>query len=141
MILNTKPSGGSSSFTAIYGITTYAEIVDAFNQGKTVYCYNSDRPTSLYQLTIRPTGNNNTLDFSDSVGTSPNLTYSRCIVNSNNQWSFQDVVDGQMSVEIYRDEDTELTSDIGYYRPIRVSTSAPTDDVGNVGDIWLQYEE
>lgn len=34
---------------------------------------------------------------------------------------------------------TTVSSTTGYYRPIRVSTVAPTAADGNVGDIWIQY--
>lgn len=36
---------------------------------------------------------------------------------------------------------TTVSSSAAYYRPIRVSTSAPTSSDGNVGDIWIQYSE
>ena len=36
---------------------------------------------------------------------------------------------------------TTITSEIAYYRPIRVSTEAPTAADGNIGDIWIQYNE
>lgn len=36
---------------------------------------------------------------------------------------------------------TTISSSAAYYRPIRVSTSAPTSSDGNVGDIWIQYNE
>lgn len=34
---------------------------------------------------------------------------------------------------------TTVSSTTGYYRPIRVSTVAPTSSDGNIGDIWIQY--
>lgn len=34
---------------------------------------------------------------------------------------------------------TTITASTAYYRPIRVSTSAPKSSDGNVGDIWIQY--
>ncbi len=34
---------------------------------------------------------------------------------------------------------TTISSSTAYYRPIRVSTSAPSSSDGNVGDIWIQY--
>ena len=46
---------------------------------------------------------------------------------------------GQFTGSIYRNGQTTISSDTAYYRPIRVSTSAPTSSQGNVGDIWIQY--
>lgn len=34
---------------------------------------------------------------------------------------------------------TTISSSTAYYRPIRVSTSAPSSSDGNIGDIWIQY--
>lgn len=35
---------------------------------------------------------------------------------------------------------TSITSSTRYYRPILVSTSEPTSNDGNIGDIWFVYE-
>lgn len=36
---------------------------------------------------------------------------------------------------------TAHTANADIHRTIHVSTEAPTDDVGEDGDIWIQYEE
>lgn len=46
---------------------------------------------------------------------------------------------GAFTGAIQRNGTTTISSTTGYYRPIRVSTSAPTASDGNVGDIWIQY--
>lgn len=39
------------------------------------------------------------------------------------------------------DEITKHKQEANIHRAIHVSTEAPTDDVGEDGDIWIQYEE
>lgn len=48
---------------------------------------------------------------------------------------------GTFTGAIQYGSNTTISSSTGYYRPIRVSTSAPTSSDGNVGDIWIQYFE
>ena len=47
----------------------------------------------------------------------------------------------QGALSLANNKQTDLSANIAYYRPIRVSTEAPTADVGNVGDIWIQYAD
>ena len=134
-------NGGT--FTATYGTTTYAEIVAAFNQGKTIYCYNSSYTDTIYILTTRPTGSN-VLYFYDLKQASANngyaTTYAKyCMINSSGSWSVGSSSSKAAAGAIYYNGQTNLISTTGYYRPIRVSTSAPTSSDGYVGDIWIQY--
>lgn len=134
-------NGGT--FTATYGTTTYDEIVEAFNQGKTVYCYNSSYTDAIYILTTRPTGSN-VLYFYDLKQASANNGYATtyanyCMINFSGNWSVGSSSSKAAAGAIYYNGITSLISTTGYYRPIRVSTSAPTSSDGNVGDIWIQY--
>lgn len=134
-------NGGT--FTATYGTTTYAEIVEAFNQGKTIYCYNSSYTDTIYVLTTRPTGSN-VLYFYDLKQASANngyaTTYAKyCMINSSDSWSVGSSSSKQVAGALYHNGTTNIIATTGYYRPIRVSTSAPTSSDGYVGDIWIQY--
>lgn len=53
--------------------------------------------------------------------------------------SYGSDLDGEASGPIYYNSSTSISSSTGYYRPIRVSTAAPTSSDGQVGDIWIQY--
>lgn len=134
-------NGGT--FTATYGTTTYAEIVEAFNQGKTIYCYNSSYTDTIYVLTTRPTGSN-VLYFYDLKQASANngyaTTYAKyCMINSSGSWSVGTSSSKSAAGALYYNGTTNIIATTGYYRPIRVSTSAPTSSDGYVGDIWIQY--
>lgn len=137
-------NGGT--FTATYGTTTYAEIVEAFNQGKAIYCRSSDESIiPLYQLATRPTKDNNVLKFYNMVNTGENNTYATTYcqyyqINVNNAWNTGTVTGEQVYGSIYKNSNTPITSSTGYYRPIRISNSEPTSSTGYTGDIWIQYE-
>lgn len=131
-------NGGT--FTAIYGTTTYAEIVKAFNQGKTIYCYHSSYTSTIYMLATRPT-DSNVLYFYDLKISNYATTYCRyCQINSDDTWSTGLTSNGQVYNKIYSNSSTTIASQTGYYRPIRVSTAEPTSSDGNMGDIWVQYD-
>lgn len=135
-------NGGT--FTATYGTTTYAEIVEAFNQGKTIYCYNNNYSNMIFLLASRPIDNNELLFYSilhaatNNEAANTNCRY--CQIASDNTWSTDIIVTGNINTPIYNNITTEISSSIGYYRPIRISTAEPTSNDGNIGDIWIQYE-
>lgn len=53
--------------------------------------------------------------------------------------SYSSDLGGAADSPIYYNSSTSISSTTGYYRPIRVSTAAPTSSDGQVGDIWIQY--
>lgn len=134
-------NGGT--FQAIHGITTYEEIVEAYNQGKIITLYYDAHPTKIFDLTTIPTGSN-TLYFKqkeyNNNGTATTYNYYQYIDSSSN-WSTNNWVHipGNVATPLYYSSETTLSSSKGYYRPIRISTSAPTSSDGSVGDIWIQY--
>lgn len=136
-------SGGT--FYAIYGTTTYQEIVDAFNAGKTckaLYSSENSYPY-IFDLVTRPTSSNPTLYFVSNRGdysSSVTAGYTYLYINSSSSWSISSGTQYYISTPIYRGGfSTALSSSTAYYRPILVSTAAPTASEGYVGDIWIQY--
>ena len=93
--INEMPNGESSVFEAVYGTTTYEEIVAAFNEKKHVLCLWNDRVYNLSAVTA------NLLNFScvkDSV-----IYIASC--KADNTWG-----DLQYNVEHVRNKATSLTS-------------------------------
>ena len=133
-------NGGT--FQAIHGTTTYEEIVEAYNQGKIITLYHNDYSDYIFDLTTIPK-NSNLLYFRhrNYSNFSYATTYNYyCTIDSSSSWSpIYVTLPSQVTTSLYRNGQTDLSSSIGYYRPIRVSTSAPTASDGNIGDIWIQY--
>lgn len=133
-------TGGT--FYAQFGTTTYAEVVEAFNAGKTIKALcNNQAGLSGYilDLVTRPTGSN-TLYFvacpDNSYANTWNLI---CQLTSASAWGVVNTSRGtSVSNPLQYNGITGISTN-PYYRPIRVSTSAPTSSDGNVGDIWIQY--
>lgn len=128
--------GAGGAFYAAYGTTTNAEIKAAYDAGKTVLCAYDTRVYRLYTI---PTGSN-TIYFTseyDYNGENDRVRY--VYVSTSNSWSNSYSTDSSFSNAKYYSGETTITASDGYYRPIRVSTSAPTSSDGNVGDIWIQY--
>ena len=137
-------SGGT--FYAIYGTTTYQEIVDAFNAGKTCKALYSNETSYKYifDLVTRPTSSNPTLYFISDHGnyTGSITTQAAAIyIDSSSSWAFSlSGTKKHISAAIYSVGVTSpISSDTAYYRPIRVSTAAPTASDGRTGDIWVVY--
>lgn len=136
-------SGGT--FYAIYNTTTYQEIIDAFNAGKTCKALYSNETSYVYifDLVTRPTSSNPTLYFVANVAgynTSVTSSSTYLYVNSNSTWNVQNTLKTYINTPIYSGGiQTPLSSSTAYYRPIRTSTVAPTASDGYVGDIWIQY--
>lgn len=130
-------------FIATKDTTTYQEVKDAYDSGKDVVCYYSNR---IYDLCTIPAGNN-ILYFYDRTYSAinngyANTNYSYLTLNSSNSWAGPSGGLGtQMSTSIFKSSQTTISSSTGYYRPIRLSTAEPTSSDGYVGDIWIQYEE
>ena len=137
-------SGGI--FYATYGTTTYAEIVEAFNKGKGVKALYSDTSSYVYifDLVTRPTGSNllyfaaNNGDIID--GTNLNTAKYYVYINSSNTWGVSNKKYTSTSGTISKSSGTTtLSSSTRYYRPILTSLQAPTSADGQVGDIWIVY--
>lgn len=136
-------SGGI--FYAIYGTTTYDEIVEAFNQGKGVKALYSNTSSYIYifDLVTRPTGsntlyfaaNNTNLDVSD-LGAIKYYIY----ITSTNAWSTGRTYYNNISSSLQQTSaTTPLSSGVRYHRPILTSTNPPSSTDGRVGDIWVVY--
>lgn len=132
-------NGGT--FYATYGTTTYADVVAAYNAGKTVKALYSDTSSYIYifDLVTRPTGNNTLYFTAHPYNTYANTYDITLQLTSASAWS---VVSSSRRTSVSNPLQYNGTTTINtnpYYRPIRVSTSAPTSSDGNVGDIWIQY--
>lgn len=133
-------AGGT--FYATYGTTTYADVVAAYNAGKTVKALYSNTSSYIYifDLVTRPITGNNTLYFIAHPYNTYANTYDITLqLTSASAWS---VVSSSRRTSVSNPLQYNGTTSIDktpYYRPIRVSTSAPTSSDGNIGDIWIQY--
>lgn len=129
-------------FVATKGITSYAKIKEAYDSGKDVICPDEN---SIYELITIPTGSNDLIfrkrDFTNNGNATTDII--QFILRANEGWDeySQGFTPGRAAASIYQDTDTEISSSTGYYRPIRISTSEPTASDGNIGDIWIQYED
>lgn len=131
-------SGGT--FYATYQTTTYTEIVEAYNQGKSIILYDNNKFYPLINM------DDTTIVFGQrsqwNYGLSPQIVYK---VASDDTWStttWSDIygnwsMGGNLSKS---GGSVNLTSTTRYYRPILVSTSAPTSSDGQIGDIWIVYK-
>lgn len=135
-----KVDNAGGVFVATKDTTTYQEIKDAYDSGKDVIVpYNG----AIYELITIPTGSN-TLYFHQRQFNNNGYATTQCFymsLNTTNSWSnlvkaSPPTVAGPLSGNGMVD----ISSNIGYYRPIRLSTEEPTASNGNIGDIWIQYE-
>lgn len=137
-------SGGI--FYAIYGTTTYDEIVEAFNQGKGIKALYSDTTSYvyIYDLITRPTGSNTLYFAANNAYITQNLSAQRYYfsINSSSVWSQSYEAYYQTGSSLYTSgSQTPISSSsiTRYYRPILVSQHEPTSSDGKVGDIWVVY--
>ena len=128
-------------FIATKDTTTYQEIKDAYDSGKDVIVpYGRE----IYELTTIPTGTNSLyFDKRSFINNDRATTYSlQLSISTTNVWGGPVInIPTQAADAIYYNFPTTVTSSTGYYRPIRISTTEPTASDGNIGDIWIQYEE
>lgn len=129
-------------FIATKDTTTYQEIKDAWDSGKDVIVvFNSD----IYMLTEIPTGSNTLKfyyrDFRNRGYSTTNTKY--LTLTSDNVWSSSAVIEQptQMAGPITGNDETPISVSVRYLRPILISIAEPTASDGNIGDIWIQYEE
>lgn len=129
-------------FIATKDITTYKEIKDAWDSGKDIIVvFNSD----IYMLTEIPTGSNTIKfyyrDFRNRGYSTTNTKY--LTLTSTNVWSPSVIVEQPTGITTPMTWNgvTPITASVKYLRPILVSTNEPTASDGDIGDIWIQYED
>lgn len=129
-------------FIATKDTTTYQEIKDAWNSGKDIIVvFNSD----IYMLTEIPTGSNTIKfyyrDFRNRGYSTTNTKY--LTLTSTNVWSPSVIVEQPTGITTPMTWNgvTPITASVKYLRPILVSTNEPTASDGDIGDIWIQYED
>lgn len=132
----------SGVFIATKDTTTYQEIKNAWDSGKDVIVvFDSD----IYMLTEIPTGSNTIKfyyrDFRNRGYSTTNTKY--LTLTSANAWSSSAIVEQptQLGKPITGNGDTPISASTRYLRPILISTAEPTASDGNIGDIWIQYED
>lgn len=136
-------SGGI--FYATYGTTTYAEIVEAFNKGKGVKALYSNTSSYVYifDLVTRPTGSNTLYFAANNTDLNVSNLYEpkySVYINSSNTWNTLSTRYTSTSSTLHKSAGTTtLSSSTRYYRPILTSLQAPTSADGQVGDIWVVY--
>lgn len=128
-------------FVATKGTTTYQEIKNAYDGGKDVIV---PYKGAIYELITIPTGSNN-LNFQKRIFNNNGYATTCCYsiqLTTANVWDdySSTTTNALVSIPIFTNNSTTVTSSIGYYRPIRLSTEEPTASDGNIGDIWIQYE-
>lgn len=129
-------------FIATKDTTTYQEIKDAWDSGKDIIVvFNSD----IYMLTEIPTGSNTIKfyyrDFRNRGYSTTNTKY--LTLTSTNVWSPSVIVEQPTGITTPMTWNgvTPITASVKYLRPILVSTNKPTASDGDIGDIWIQYED
>ena len=129
-------------FVATKGTTTYQEIKNAWDSGKDIIVvFNSD----IYMLTEIPTGSNTLKfyyrDFRNRGYSTTNTKY--LTLTSANVWSSSAIVEQPTGITTPMTWNgvTPITASVKYLRPILVSTNEPTASDGDIGDIWIQYED
>lgn len=132
-------AGGT--FYATYDTTTYAQVVAAYNAGKTVKALYKDTSSFVYifDLVTRPTGNNTLYFTAHPYNANANVYDITLSLTSTSSWAIVNSMRRSLVSSPLQYNGTTTINTNPYYRPIRVSTSAPTSSDGNVGDIWIQY--
>ena len=127
-------NGGA--FFAIYESTSWQEVNEAYEKGKTIWC--------IYQNYFCPFTEASSQDIFFKVPHIGREIDRECYIrlNSNNEWSYSDgPSNSYFSQPVESQSNIPISNTHSYYRPILISTSAPTASDGNVGDIWIQYSE
>lgn len=120
--------------------TAFAEIETAYKEGKLPVCYYQD---CLYVMSYYEEGFYISFTQIQNSPDSANNTIKGFVIYFGSaNWQSTVYTSPRITTSIYTDDfDTNISSSIGYYRPIRISSEEPTASVGNIGDIWIQYEE
>ena len=129
-------------FVATKGTTTYQEIKNAYDGGKDVIV---PWGGAIYELITIPTGSNDLVFHKRAFDNKKyaNTHYSVIQLTTKNAWEENpsNFSNGNVDGPIWYQGPTFISSSGGYYRPINISTAEPTASDGNIGDIWIQYEE
>ena len=115
---------GSGVFYAECDVTGYDEIEKAYESGMGIMA----RQGGVVMPLTRYDG----LSFEFSSHTNDSKRYCRCTLTG---WTGN--ASYAIETQTYKDIQTPVAADVGYIRPIRVSTLQPTNDDGNVGDVWI----
>lgn len=133
-----ESAGGT--FYAIYQQTTYQEVLDAYKAGKSIVCIVNGVIFYMYDTPVENSTTDAIYFYSpysyNQMGERVRYVY----LAASNTWNgiYVSTLNNFASSKYYNGE-TLISSSTGYYRPIRVSMSAPTASDGNVGDIWVVY--
>lgn len=133
-----ESAGGT--FYAIYQQTTYQEVLDAYKAGKSIVCIVNGVIFYMYDTPVENSTTDTIYFYSpysyNQMGERVRYVY----LAASNTWNgiYVSTLNNFASSKYYNSE-TLISSSTGYYRPIRVSMSAPTASDGNVGDIWVVY--
>lgn len=124
-------------FIATYGTTTLAEIGEAFNAGKAIFCSSTN---ILFPLNAYNGGN--LAIFGAVQGTNANNMALTLFVNFADNWSTATAnpvlkTGATMTGALIAQNNTDYTT--AQTRNIILSTSEPTASDGGNGDIWLVY--
>lgn len=133
-----ESAGGT--FYAIYQQTTYQEVLDAYKAGKSIVCVVDGVMFYMYDAPVENSTTDTIYFYSpysyNQMGERVRYVY----LAASNTWNgiYVSTLNSFASSKYYNGE-TLISSSTGYYRPIRVSMSAPTASDGNIGDIWVVY--
>lgn len=136
-------------FWAEYGVTTYAEVINALNNGKAIFSLypaseyhgsNGTKILSLYTDSTIPTTElyfmPSTVPFTNQIA--PPIYFTT--LDSSNTWRAPNTFQNYFTQSIFNSTGiTPITSSVRYYRPILTSTNPPSSTDGKVGDIWVVY--
>lgn len=128
------------AFFAIYESTSWQEVKEAYEKGKTIWCIYENYFCPFTEAFLQTS----TEDFYFKVLHRGQEIDRECYINlnSNNEWSYSDgPSNNYFSQPVRSYSNIPITKAHSYYRPILISTSAPTASDGNVGDVWIQYSE
>lgn len=133
-----ESAGGT--FYAIYQQTTYQEVLDAYKAGKSIVCVVDGVMFYMYDAPVENSTTDTIYFYSpysyNQMGERVRYVY----LAASNTWNGIYVSTlNNFTYSKYYNGETLISSSAGYYRPIRVSMSAPTASDGNVGDIWVVY--
>lgn len=129
-------SGGT--FYAVYGTTTHAEILTAYNQGKTIVAVNN---TYIGYLRTPPKEGEpiSFMTMPTAINYSSEYRYWWYVSTSNAWSSYRGDPGGYTFNDPIRLFNSTPINTSSFYRPINVSLNAPTASDGKTGDIWVVY--
>lgn len=138
--VDTALESAGGTFYAIYQQTTYQEILDAYKAGKSIVCVVNGVMFYMYDAPVEDSTTDTIYFYSPYSYNQMGERVKYVQLTASNTWNgiYISTLNNFASSKYYNGE-TLISSSTGYYRPIRVSMSAPTASDGNVGDIWVVY--